>query len=74
MRDAECVPEDDVGVFNRGVGGGGDPSGETLRGGPGGLGDVPAGGVDFGVGVCGWWVVSCVFGENGWGYGWMMMD
>ncbi len=62
MRYTECVPEDDVGVFDRRVGGGGDPGGETLRGVAAGLGDVAAGGVDFGVGV--WWELERVLG--GW--------
>lgn len=54
MRDAEGVPEDDVGVVD-GLGGcGGDPGGEALRGGAARLRDVPAGGVDFVVGV--FWV------------------
>ena len=52
VRDAECVPEDNVGVFEGLCGVRGDPSGDSLRGLAGGLGDVAAGGVDLVVVVC----------------------
>lgn len=74
MRDAEGVPEDYVGVFDRGVGRGGDPGGEALRGGPGGLGDVSASRVDFGVGVCVGGLLVVFWGMMDGGCGWMMMD
>ena len=51
MRDAEGVPEDDVGVVNVLVGGVGDPLRETLGRLAACLGDVPAGGVNLVVGV-----------------------
>lgn len=52
--EAESVPEDYVYVVNRlvGGGGGGDPFGEAAGGEAGGLGDVPAGGVELVVGIC----------------------
>ena len=52
MRNPECVPEDYVCVFDVGVGVLGYPFGETFGGGAGGLGDVPAGGVELVVLVC----------------------
>lgn len=56
--EAESVPEDYVCVVDGfvgggGGGGGGDPFGEAAGGEPGCLGDVPAGGVELVVGVCG---------------------
>lgn len=45
--DAKGVPEDDVGVFDGGGGGVGDPGREAGGGGAGCLGDVAAGGVDL---------------------------
>ncbi len=58
MRDAEGVPEHDVGVFDVFVRVRGDPFGETEGGLAGGLGDVSAGGVELVVLVCGEkWVV-----------------
>ena len=50
MRDAEGVPEDDVGVVDRGLAIG-DPFGNTPRGFARGLGHVPAGGVELVVGI-----------------------
>jgi len=46
MRDAECVPEHDVGVVDTGVAVG-DPFGDSARGLARGLGDVPSGGEDL---------------------------
>ena len=53
MRDAECVPKHDVGVFDIFVRVGGDPFGEAEGRGTGGLWDVAAGGVELVVLVCG---------------------
>ena len=53
MRQSECVPEHDVGVFDVFVRVGGNPFREAEGGGAGGLGDVAAGGVELIVLVCG---------------------
>lgn len=53
VRDPECVPQYDVGVLDALVGRGFDPFGKTARGVAGGLGHVPAGGVELVVAVWG---------------------
>lgn len=52
MRDAEGVPEYNVGVLDTLVGGGFNPFGETPRGFAGGLRHVAAGGVELVVAIC----------------------
>ena len=47
MRDAKCVPEDNIRVVNVLIGVLGDPVGETLRGLAGRLRDMAAGGVEL---------------------------
>ena len=49
MRDAECVPEDDIGVYEVLCRVGFDPGGDTLGGFARGLWDVAACGVDLAV-------------------------
>ena len=61
MRDAEGVPEDDVGVNEVGGGVGFDPGGDALGGGAGGLRDVAARGVELCVVVWGVLVDGTLF-------------
>jgi hypothetical protein len=63
MRDAECVPKNDVRVDEVGVGVLRDPDGEALGGLAGGLRDVPTSGVQLGVVV--WWGLVDVLGALG---------
>lgn len=58
MRDAEGVPEDDVGIFDAFVAVRCDPSWQTLRRFAGGLRDMAASGVDLVVVVCRWLILA----------------